>query len=462
VAALVVAPCLPTGAATYQVGSGGAYGSIQSAVEAAVLAGGDNLIKIATGTYEENVTIPTSMTSGSIVLSGGWTTLFDSRDLDPSLTVVDANGIGRPLSVEPIGSQVIVTVMNLTLQDGLVTASGSGGGVLIDVSGGTVTLESCVIRANTVAVSGTAHGGGIAAYLEGTASLLVDDCDIVDNWSLSTGSYASAGGIYMSVTEGAGAEIEDCRILGNDSEATGDDKNAYAGGIQLYHGSTGAVTVVGNTFRDNRIISYGVGNGSGGVIGDSSPLGGTTDIRANLWVDNQNLTAALASHVGVSAGADSAVSFTDSLIAGADGTGISVLAEDSATLRLTNITVADNGTYGVSFACYAAATCSLANSIIDGQSANVGLTGTVTTVGNLIGTTPPFVDRANRDYHLPGDAAAVDSGDPSPPGGLGSVDADGNPRVLNGAVDVGAYEWAGIFLDGFESGGTTQWSSSVH
>ena len=50
----------------------------------------------------------------------------------------------------------------------------------------------------------------------------------------------------------------------------------------------------------------------------------------------------------------------------------------------------------------------------------------------------------------------------SPPGGLGSADADGNLRVHEGVVDVGAYEygWA-VFVDGFEGGDLSRWSSAV-
>ena len=87
--------------------------------------------------------------------------------------------------------------------------------------------------------------------------------------------------------------------------------------------------------------------------------------------------------------------------------------------------------------------------------------GTVGSGTNLVGTAPPFADRVGRDYRLPGTAAAVDNGTNSPPGGLGDEDPDGNPRILNGTVDIGAYEWGGIFEDGFESGDTTRWSISV-
>lgn len=92
------------------------------------------------------------------------------------------------------------------------------------------------------------------------------------------------------------------------------------------------------------------------------------------------------------------------------------------------------------------------------------LYGTFTFTGGnfLAGTDPLFVDPATWDCHLRGGSPALDSGDMSPPGGLGPTDADGNPRIIDGTVDVGAYEGvATLFDDGFESGDTSGWSVVV-
>ena len=67
-----------------------------------------------------------------------------------------------------------------------------------------------------------------------------------------------------------------------------------------------------------------------------------------------------------------------------------------------------------------------------------------------------------RDYRLIVGSSPIDAGDNSPPGGVGNYDVGGDPRVAGGTVDQGAYEWQGIFGDGFESGNVEAWSDSVN
>jgi len=51
---------------------------------------------------------------------------------------------------------------------------------------------------------------------------------------------------------------------------------------------------------------------------------------------------------------------------------------------------------------------------------------------------PLFVDPANGDYHLRPTSPAVDAGFNA--GIWGDRDLDGNPRIVGGRVDIGAYE----------------------
>jgi hypothetical protein len=60
-------------------------------------------------------------------------------------------------------------------------------------------------------------------------------------------------------------------------------------------------------------------------------------------------------------------------------------------------------------------------------------------VGN-IDINPLFVDPCNGDYHLFEDSPCIDAGDPNYIAGPNETDLDGNPRIVNGRIDMGAFE----------------------
>ena len=60
---------------------------------------------------------------------------------------------------------------------------------------------------------------------------------------------------------------------------------------------------------------------------------------------------------------------------------------------------------------------------------------------------PQFVSAATPDLHLPAGSPAIDMGENLTD--VGSVDFDGQIRVQNGVVDMGALEWTAVILDNF-------------
>ncbi|GAG54290.1 unnamed protein product, partial [marine sediment metagenome] len=58
---------------------------------------------------------------------------------------------------------------------------------------------------------------------------------------------------------------------------------------------------------------------------------------------------------------------------------------------------------------------------------------------------PQFVDPANDDYHLLLNSPCIDAGDPTGDY-TGQTDIDGEPRVINGRVDIGADEYSGASI----------------
>jgi hypothetical protein len=139
-------------------------------------------------------------------------------------------------------------------------------------------------------------------------------------------------------------------------------------------------------------------------------------------------------------------------------------ANDSSTVNLVNLGVADNLGTGLDLMKIGGtATLTLYNTIAFGNGVNFTDWGTgVATGSNLFGVDPLFVNPSEIDYHLMPGSAAFDAGDNAPPGGLGATDWDGRPRIADGTVDIGVFEGLIVILiDGFESGDTIAWSSSV-
>jgi hypothetical protein len=64
---------------------------------------------------------------------------------------------------------------------------------------------------------------------------------------------------------------------------------------------------------------------------------------------------------------------------------------------------------------------------------------------------PMFLNPSNDDYHLFENSPCIDAGIPDTTGlYLPEFDLDGNPRIYNGIVDMGCYEWQGTISYNFE------------
>lgn len=61
-------------------------------------------------------------------------------------------------------------------------------------------------------------------------------------------------------------------------------------------------------------------------------------------------------------------------------------------------------------------------------------------VNHNMSVNPRFTDMAGNDYRLQPDSPCINQGDNAAVSTEGMIDLDGNPRIVDGAVDVGAYE----------------------
>ena len=119
--------------------------------------------------------------------------------------------------------------------------------------------------------------------------------------------------------------------------------------------------------------------------------------------------------------------------------GGAVYCLDSSSPTISNSILWNNsGPGGNEIRIYYYSSATLNNSDVtpDGYGGEIGNI----TENSCIHLNPLFVDEGNGDYHLASNSPCRDQGNNSfvPPGV--TTDLDGNPRIQNGTVDIGAYE----------------------
>jgi len=439
------------------VGPAGTYANIQDAIDAVVV-GETNEIRVqGLETYTENLSIPGSFTSGSILLSGGWESTFTIHNDDPEDTVIDGDG-GGVLDISIGGGTLEVRAF--TLSNGLAS---QGAGVFIMPSGGAVViLNKILVIGNTATTTAAALGGGLWAILDGSERLEIRDSMFLSNQAVSTGGgLALAGGVGISAEGDSRVVIDGMDVVENHIESTG--AAISGGGLFLQIAGTAEadlldVTVAGNT-------------GDSGS-GDVSGVGGwwSTSDSAVLRVErvgcafNAGVGGDTGPQISSSHSGQSTVRMTEFGLVQGEADGLSLDASDLSTVNLVNLTVADHVGTGLELMMIGGtATLTLYNTIAFDNGVNFSDFGNGVDAGsNLIGVDPLFVDPSELDYHLMPGSVAFDAGDNTPPGGLGSTDLDGRPRIADGTVDIGVFEGPIVILiDGFESGDTSAWTTTV-
>jgi len=265
------------------------YATIQAAIDAA--SDGDTIL-VAEGLYKENL----SITEG-ITLSGGWNISFTVQS--PGMSIIDAQGLGRVISITCATSDTVVTVDGFTVQGG--DASGLGGPPLAlgeedwlqgvsqpaapapDDRTPAERVADLRARLADLAARGL-YPGGEAAYQATLARLdrLIAQAGAAPTRPRPAATADAAlqagdcgGGVY---SWNASLHLLNCTIQGSIASMSG---NGYGGGVFAGQAPPGGVRIVGNTLHDNIAsssnvpMSEGVGGGlyvcqaPGAVIADN-------------------------------------------------------------------------------------------------------------------------------------------------------------------------------------------------
>jgi len=381
----------PQGSHTWPYTSWGtAATNIQAAIESNGRVGG--MVLVTNGIYD----------SGGLTVYGS---MANRIAITNAITVQSVNGPQYTLIVGqgPLGSNAVrcayigagATLAGFTLTNGHTRITGdyskeqSGGGVWC---GAGSIVSNCTISGN----SAKNYGGGVYAYYSTVESCMIsgnsaggsgggvhaDTYSTVKNCTISSNSAQSGGGTFATYST-----VENCTISSNSAQSGGGTFATYS-------------TVENCTVSDN--------NG-GGV--HSSYFG---------WITIRNCTISDNSGRGVHSYFVCRMTIQNCTISGNSGGG--VYSGDYGTVQNTIIYFnspwnSDGDRPSYSYCC---------------------TTPLVPGAGNITND-PGFVDADLGDYRLQQWSSCIDSG-ANMAWMAGAKDLEGNERIINGTVDIGAYE----------------------
>lgn len=328
----------------------------------------------------------------------------------------------------------------LTLQDSTVSDNKTGD---IASGGGICNYGTMTLRNSTVTRNATPAAGGIGGGIRNTGTL-----SILSGSVISYNQSNDGGGIYNS-----GSVVIENSVVH-------DNQGNNGGGI----GNSGSVTISHSTIRDNQADETAAGIGNQGtlvmsystvsgnqVTGSSDPKGGGIyNIQGGkATIENSTISGNQANKgAGIYNGDfdstnDTTVTLTNVTVAnnnGSIGAGIRNYKGSSATVVtfIKNSLIVSNGS----------STCANRNGGQMDSSPGYNLTDDATCIsggtGNIITTSPglgPLQDNggSTKTHALLTGSPAVNAGTNA---GVTTTDqrGPGFPRLLNGTVDIGAYE----------------------
>jgi len=297
-----------------------------------------------------------------------------------------------------------------------------------DFGGGIYSIDSSLLLTDCTVSSYNAKQSGGGIYSEG-GTLTLESCTI-DNCTAGV----SGGGIYI-----LDAPITVTNTVINDNRAV-----RFGGGVNIYFSDvTDGQAVIKNSIISNNSITSEAGlyNGGGGIaVAGRGVYGwGTLTVVNNIINGN---TVALLSPAELAAGG-----------------GIRVGGSDYNELIIINSTIVNNS--AATMGGIRGGPTTMANSILWGNSSPQLPLGTPVSYSDIEGgyygtgnidALPLFVDPA-ADFHLQEGSPCINAGDNSAVPAWLTTDFEGNPRIINDVVDMGAYELfselgpLGVFLD---------------
>jgi hypothetical protein len=239
------APPVDVSKPTTVVGTGTPASCTESALAAAVAAGG--IVTFDCGSAPVTITVTSELAvSKDTTIDGGKRVTLSGGKKTRIVHIASAWNVATPL----------LTVQNLTFVDGFTsdvvdTSSTRQGGAAIFEDGGSLTVIDCTFDNNQCASTGQDVSGG-AINGQGVGTLIVEG-------STFTGNSGSNGGAIG--TQDENVTVVNSTFVGNSATGTmGNPGNGGDGGAMSYDGAMVSWTMCGDTFQQNHA------NASGGAI----------------------------------------------------------------------------------------------------------------------------------------------------------------------------------------------------
>jgi len=296
----------------------------------------------------------------------------------------------------------IYSIYNCTISNNS-TENGSGG---ISCRDSVLTVSNCTINNNF-----GRDGGGIGYHHGYDSSLSINNCTFSDNLAYL------GGGIYC---DGSSPTIKNCNITGNE---------AYWGGGGIYCDG-GSPTITNCVINGNTTGESERGDGGGIFCYVSDPVISNCTIVGNEARGNDGSGGGICCY-----GGDSMVS--NCILWNNTGLRGSQLAKLAG--RNAHLTISYNDIEGGSDGVYAD------GGIVNWLEGNINVDPCFADPGlwDSNGTPEDANDDffLEGDYHLLPDSLCIDAGDPCYVPEPNETDLDGNPRITNGRIDMGTYEF---------------------
>ena len=287
-------------------------------------------------------------------------------------------------------------------------ASGSYGAMYINSAALSITFTENTISENS---AGSSYA---AIYTNNHTPTITFSNNIITN-NTATSNY---GPVYLyRFTD---LVFTDNLVSGNSA--------LYMGAGRLGNDSHNSITFTGNTVSNNSATN----NSYGGFYIHNAT---TTYIVNNVITGNSCINGGTA---GLAVAAGTTLDFINNTIANNSATGnsggVTIPTGSGSVVNFYN-----NVSFGNSAPGGADLWLSGAGTTNGYNNAYQEMEGLWSFSGNNSNTAPLFIDEANDDFHLSPTSLLINTGDNSAPS-IPATDLDGNPRIADITVDLGAYE----------------------